>query len=217
MTPPENASFAVPLKRLPDVFRGQNGGKKYIYIYQKRSMTLNFLPMKLMKAIYKACSPAMKAIAIKLLFNLTVKLSCQGQMQFICSFQSTYKLCLCRHGQKWILLIVQNFLHVQIFLWPQHQEASSLNQVRNFRPSGLNRASSQMETKTEVGSRNSLLPSLFSVVSAFHFDGHFTVVIIIALCNSRPNFLKTMSHMLFIFWCRTIHSWSYRFCVVCFS
>lgn len=126
MTPPENASFAVPLKRLPDVFRGQNGGKNiYIYIYQKRSMTLNFLPMKLMKAIYKACSPAMKAIAIKLLFNLTVKLSCQGQMQFICSFQSTYKLCLCRHGQKWILLIVQNFLHVQIFLWPQHQEANS--------------------------------------------------------------------------------------------
>ena len=59
---------------------------KNIYIYQKRSMTLNFLPMKLMKAIYKACSPAMKAIAIKLLFNLTVKLSCQGQMQFICSF-----------------------------------------------------------------------------------------------------------------------------------
>ena len=49
-------------------------------------MTLNFLPMKLMKAIYKACSPAMKAIAIKLLFNLTAKLSCQGQMQFICSF-----------------------------------------------------------------------------------------------------------------------------------
>ena len=77
------------------------------------------------------------------------------------------------------------------------QIASSLNQVRNFRPSGLNRASSQMETKTEVGSRNSLLPSLFSVVSAFHFDGHFTVVIIIALCNSCPNFLKTMSHMLF--------------------
>ena len=49
-------------------------------------MTLNFLPMKLLKPIYKACSPAMKAIAIKLLFNLTVKLSCQGQMQFICSF-----------------------------------------------------------------------------------------------------------------------------------
>lgn len=215
MTPPENASFAVPLKRLPDVFRGQNGGKKYIYIYQKRSMTLNFLPMKLMKAIYKACSPAMKAIAIKLLFNLTIKLSCQGQKQF----QSTYKLCLCRLGQKWILLIVQNFLHVQFFYGhsTKKQIASSLNQVRNFRPSGLNRASSQMETKTEVGSRNSLLPSLFSVVSAFHFDGHFTVVIIIALCNSCPNFLKTMSHMLFIFWCWTIHSWSYRFCVVCFS
>lgn len=33
MTPPENASFAVPLKRLPDVFRGQNDGKKKIYIY----------------------------------------------------------------------------------------------------------------------------------------------------------------------------------------
>lgn len=113
------------------------------------------------------------------------------------------------------------FLHVQIFLWSQHQEANSFKfeplQVRNFRPSGLNRASSQMETKTEVGSRNSLLPSLFSVVSAFNFDGHFTVVMIIALCNRCPNFLKTMSHMLFIFWCRTIHSWSYRLCVVCFS
>lgn len=36
MTPPENASFAVPLKRLPDVFLGQNGGKKkYIYIPEK--------------------------------------------------------------------------------------------------------------------------------------------------------------------------------------
>ena len=36
MTPPENASFAVPLKRLPDVFRGQNGGKKiYKYIPEK--------------------------------------------------------------------------------------------------------------------------------------------------------------------------------------
>lgn len=36
MTPPENASFAVPLKRLPDVFRGQNSGKNiYIYIPEK--------------------------------------------------------------------------------------------------------------------------------------------------------------------------------------